>query len=306
MAVFGIQYIRQGAAVTTAGAHDVAANAVVEFDTPRREETGMATYTDGVFTFVTAGDYYIAWQVAVKTAVGLEGQQFDLEFSDGETTPTVVKYPSSSGLKNGQLSGTALIRIPSIGGTETWTIKLVNSGANSTLNDTVEYNASISILKAVQSLQGVVFQCLQTAETDDVTVASDAAVLFDTTATYAGTNTNITLTAATGTITVAQPGRYLFDWAVNVVGSTGTNAVKFKLEKSEPGEPATVTEVGLSESPVNQPYTVYGSTVVDVGVANTTFTLKNANIAGVTHTLSGVSEAGADPLRAWIRVVEVA
>ncbi|MDO5292637.1 MAG: hypothetical protein Q4F05_07795 [bacterium] len=310
MAVFGVQYTRKGSAAGAGISHDIAKGETIKFDTGLVMEDSSITYAlppetnTGIFNMGSAGYYFVAWQIVAKTGIGLAGQRFDLILSNG-TTSEDRGYPSASGVKNAHFSGTALVHIPAILTGQTWTLKIVNIGDNCTLSDQVECNANISILRAVQSsVEGAVFQCIKSGVTDPITVASGAAVPFDTTPSYMSSNPNIRLTAATGEIITETPGRYLFDWGVNVAGSTATNGIAFELEKTEDG--AASVAAGLSESPVNQPCTIYGSTMVDVGVAPSTFILKNANTGAVTHTLGGYLEAGREPLRAWIRVVEVA
>ena len=120
----------------------VSANAAVMFNEILVNSDTNVTYNpaDGMITFINAGQYYVSWFVTVKTALGVFGPSFSVVTNE---TPS-SSYSAGSGIKNGELFGSAVLTV-----TAGFSISLRNElAAEVSLSDVVPVNAGISVLNA--------------------------------------------------------------------------------------------------------------------------------------------------------------
>lgn len=96
----------------------------------------------GTISFAGAGEYYVSWFVAVKTAGGALGADFSVVTNE----PVPTYYTAGSGFKNSEIFGFALLSV-----TAGFAVTLQNSSASEAgLSDTVQVNAGIGVMLAAQ------------------------------------------------------------------------------------------------------------------------------------------------------------
>lgn len=257
---FGYQRQRAGGGTIPNNTAIAFNRALVNYDT-------NISYNDSTFTISLPGDYYVSWNVALKTGLGVSGPTISL------VTSTNEEFPSTNSMKTGQISGSAVLRITTV----PTTFQLVNTtGNNIVLADNVEISANISIIAINPSTAGANYYLTNSSGAN---LAGDAVVPFNETI----TEFNNLIVNDAGTIRLSNAGKYIVEWSVSLDGSNDADYIKFNLVNAVG---TTTTILGSNESPVVLPGTVYGNALINIPNATTTepyeIQLRNASFATVT------------------------
>ena len=287
---FGFQEQRAGGGTIPNNTAIAFNRTIVNYDT-------NISYNDSTFTISSPGDYYVAWNVALKTGLGVNGPTISLVTN---TTP-VQTFPSTNNMKTGQISGSAVLKVT----TAPTTFQLVNTTGNSiVLADNVEISANISIIAINPQTAGANYYL---TDRSGGNLAGDATVPFNETI----TEFNDLVTNTTGTITISNAGRYIVEWSVSLYGSSDSDYIKFNVVLVSETE---TTILGSNESPVVHPGTVYGNALINI--TDTTRTtpyeleLRNASFATVvtpetTQEVPSDLTFASQSIQATIRIVQI-
>lgn len=252
-----------------AGGGTIPNDTAIAFNRPLVNYNTNISYNDSTFTISLPGDYYVSWNVALKTGLGISGPTISLVTN---TTP-VQTFSSTNSMKTGQISGSAVLRVT----TAPTTFQLVNTtGNNIVLADNVEISANISIIAINPATAGANYYLTNSSGGN---LAGDATVPFNETITEFN---NLVINDA-GAIRIANAGKYIVEWSVSLDGSNDADYIKFNLVNVSG---TTTTILGSNESPVVLPGTVYGNALINIPNATTTepyeIQLRNASFATVT------------------------
>ncbi len=118
-------------------AGSVGAGANVIFDTVRYS-SGAINYnpSTGVVTFLTPGRFVLSWNVSTQTSIGSSGAVFAVVL---DVNPIISNSPN----KMGQVSGTAIVNIP----TAPASVILVNYGLSTFYSTTGPVTASLTVIQ---------------------------------------------------------------------------------------------------------------------------------------------------------------
>lgn len=280
-----------------AGGGTIPNNTAIAFNRTIVNYDSTISYNDSTFTISSPGDYYVSWNVALKTGLGINGPTISLVTN---TTP-VQTFSSTNSMKTGQISGSAVLRVT----TAPTTFQLVNTTVNSiVLADNVEISANISIIAINGATAGANYYL---TDKSGGNLSGDAVVPFN----KIVTEFNDLISNDAGSIKISNSGKYIVEWSVSLDGSSNADSLKFNLVNVS--ESAT-TVIGSSESPVVLPGTVYGNALINITNATRNepyeIQLKNASTA-TTITSESVETIPADltlasqTIQATIRIVQI-
>lgn len=120
----------------------IAPNSAVLFNEILVNSDSNISYNNlnGTIAFSSTGQYYVSWFVTIKTALGIAGPSFAIVTN--ESTPGL--YAAGSGIKNGEITGSALLTV-----TAGFSFSLRNQLSSDVgLSKIVPVNAGISVLNA--------------------------------------------------------------------------------------------------------------------------------------------------------------
>lgn len=278
-----------------AGGGTIPNNTAIAFNRTIVNYDTNISYNDSTFTISAPGDYYISWNVALKTGLGVLGPTISLV---ANTTPTET-FPSTNSMKTGQISGSAALRVT----TAPTTFQLVNTtGSSIVLANNVEISANISIIAVNPETAGANYYL---TDKSGGNLSGNAPVPFNETV----TEFNNLLTNTDGTISISNAGKYIVEWSVSLAGSGDADYLKFNLVHVS-GEDVTI--LGSNESPVVLPGTVYGNALINIPNAAAPYEieLRNASFATVvtsetTQQVPSDLTLASQSIQAAIRIVQI-
>lgn len=295
---YGVQYQNTtgGRIAGITGTSDV--GGIISFNNPILTNTNI-TYDSGLFSINATGNFYIAWTVTLSTGLGTLGPSVSLQVkhNPGQQGELTKLYPCNSSMKTGQFSGSAIIQSD----TALTTVGLYNTSlAEFTLAPSI-VSANITILPYVSSTSSSTYGIIGTVLTLDneatsiTTIDYETAVLFNKPASlddiYFAYNTS------TGTLSLKRAGNYLFDWSINVEGSTDASSIKFAIVKG-----ALVSDpLAISENTLSLQNTITGFAYI---TTNDPIDVRLMNISNSTTTGTGSTLAYSNTkIKAILRII---